>query len=95
MAMINVVARVIFTLHYYFFLPCEEEKPESSCVKYWESSQTTSAHPVGAGAVSEPSILAGEPSGLLMRTAMMAKGLSFGQMKGWQHFLNLRGSRTY
>jgi len=45
--------------------------------------------------VSEPSILAGEPSGLLMRTAMMAKGLSFGQMKGWQHFLNLRGSRTY
>src|SRR5215208_4594341 len=35
-----------------------------------------------------------ERCGLLMPTAMMAKGLSFGQMKCCQRFLNLKGSRT-
>jgi hypothetical protein len=36
----------------------------------------------------------GERLGLLMLTAIMAKGLSFGQMKSCPRFLNLRGSRT-
>jgi hypothetical protein len=49
---------------------------------------------VGVGAVSQPWIAKGERSGLLIHTAILAGGLSFGQMKSWRHFLNLRGSRT-
>jgi hypothetical protein len=62
--------------------------------RYWEIIADKLSKAVGVWAGSQPSIPKDERCGLLMHTAMMAKGLSFGQIKCCQHFLSLRGSRT-
>jgi hypothetical protein len=64
-------ARVIATVQYHFVIAVWRAKETQSGVpmKFWKSSLTISAKPVGVGAVFQPLMPAGEQSGLLTRIA--------------------------
>jgi hypothetical protein len=58
-------------------------------VKYWELVPIISAKPLGVGAASQPSILAGTQSGLLTPIAMTESGSSRARMISLTAFLEL------
>jgi hypothetical protein len=82
-------------VHIILALPCGEQKGQNPPVKDWELV----ADKLSKASWSLGYVSAVDSEGQTIwivdaHRDKMAKGLSFGQMKCCQHFLNLRGSRT-
>jgi len=83
------------TVHIILLLLCGEQKRQNPIkMRYWEMLADKLSKAGWSLGWAQPSIPKDERCGLLMRTAMMAKGSSFGQMKCSQHSLSSKESPT-